>query len=165
MENRQKLNILSKDYPAQIRVKTTVEKLTAEDFMSEFPSVFNGQVRVMAGETFRIHLKGNAKPFCVSAPRMIPYAYRGKIQKELQSLQVQEIIEPVTELTEWYASIVVSPKKNSEDICTCVDFSMLNKYVQRELYSVRTPSDTIADISSKQSKYFTVFDVLKGYHQ
>ena len=119
----------------------------------------------MTGETFRIHLKDNAKPFCVSAPRMIPYAYRGKVQKELHSLQAQGIIEPVTEPTEWCAPIVVTPKKNSEDIRICVDFSKLNKYVQRELYSVCTPSDAIADISNKHSKYFTVFDALKGYHQ
>ena len=159
------LNILPKDYPAQIRVTTTVKELTAEDFISKFPSVFNGQVRVMTGETFRIHLKDNAKPFCVSAPRMIPYSYRGKVQKELHSLQVQGIIEPVTEPTEWCAPIVVTPKKNSEDIRICVDFSKLNKYVPRELYSVCTPSDAIADISSIHSKYFTVFDALKGYHQ
>ena len=95
-----KLNILPKDYPTQICVKITVEKLTAEDFISEFPSVLNGQVRVMAGETFRIHLKDNARPFCVSAPRMIPYACRGKVQKKLQSLLVQGIIELVTEPTE-----------------------------------------------------------------
>ena len=96
---------------------------------------------------------------------MIPYAYRGKVQKELHSLQAQGIIEPVTEPTEWCAPIVVTPKKNSEDIRICVDFSKLNKYVQRELYSVCTPSDAIADISNKHSKYFTVFDALKGYHQ
>ena len=160
-----KLNILPKDYPAQIRVKTTVEKLTAEDFISEFSSVFNGQVRVMARETFHIHLKDNAKPFFVRSPRMIPYTNRGKVQKELQSLQAQEIIEPVTELTEWRAPIVVTQKKNSGDIRICVDFSKLNKYVQGELYSVCTPSDVIADTSRKQSKYFTVFHAFKDYHQ
>ena len=59
----------------------------------------------------------------------------------------------------------MTPKKNSEDIRICVDFSKLNKYVQRELYSVCTPSDAVADISSKHLKYFTVFDALKDYHQ
>ena len=157
-----KLNILPKDYPAQIRYTTTVEELTAEDFISKFPSVFNGQVRVMTGETFRIHLKDNVKPFCVSAPRMIPYAYRGKVQKELHSLQAQGIIEPVTEPTEWCVPIVVTPKKNSEDIRICVDFSKLNKYVQRELYSVCTPSDAIADISNKHSKYLLFLMPLKA---
>ena len=39
-----KLNILPKDYPAQIRATITVEELTVEDLINEFPSVFNGQV-------------------------------------------------------------------------------------------------------------------------
>ena len=96
---------------------------------------------------------------------MIPYTYHGKVQKQLQSLQAQGIIESVTEPAEWCAPIVMIPKKNSEAIHICADFFQLNKYVQRELYSVCTPSDAIADISSKHLRYFTVFDALKGYHQ
>ena len=42
-----KLNILPKDYSTQIRVTTTVEKLTAENFVSKFLSIFNVQVRVI----------------------------------------------------------------------------------------------------------------------
>ena len=41
----------------------------------------------MNGEVFRIQLKDNAQPFCVQTPRIIPYAYRDKVFKELQSLQ------------------------------------------------------------------------------
>ena len=57
-------------------------------------------------------------------------------------------------------------KKNSDDIRICVDFSVLNKYVKRELYTTSpTPIDAIADISQQQAKYFTVINALKGYHQ
>ena len=55
-------------------------------------------------------------------------------------------------------------KKNSDDIRICVDFSVLNKYVNRELYTSPTPIDAIADICQQQAKYFTVVDALKGYH-
>ena len=37
--------------------------------------------------------------------------------------------------------------------------------MQREFYSMCTPSDAAADISSKNANCFTVFDALKGYHQ
>ena len=47
----------------------------------------------------------------------------------------------------------------------CVDFSKLNKYVKRELYSSSTPTDAVADISNQHCAFFTVFDALKGYHQ
>ena len=93
----------------------------------------------MDGEVFRIQLKDNAQPFCVQAPRAILDAYRDKVLKELQSLREQGIIELVTEPTDWCASIVVAPKKNSDDIRFCVDISKLNKFVKREFYSVCTP--------------------------
>ena len=60
---------------------------------------------------------------------------------------------------------MIAPNKNSDDIRLCVDFSKLNKFVKRELYSSPTPSDAVADISQKHAKYFTVIDALKGYHQ
>ena len=65
---------------------------------------------------------------------MIPYAYRGRVQKELQSLQAQRMIEPVNEPTEWCAPIAMTLKKFFEDMCICEDFSNLDKYEQSELY-------------------------------
>ena len=112
----------------------------------------------MDGELFSIKLRDDAKPFCVNAPRSIPYAYRDKVRQELDSLQSQGIIEPVTHPSEWCAPIVIAPKKNSDDIRLCVDFSKLNKFVKRELYFLPTPSDAVADISQKHAKYFTVID-------
>ena len=165
----QNLQILPKNYPEQIRSvqdsPVPSNKITAENLIQEFPTVFDGKIRVMDGEKFRIQLNDNAKPFCVSAPRTIPYAYRDKVKLELDALQSQGIIEPVTEPTDWCSPIVVAPKKNSDNIRLCVDYSKLNKFVKRELYSSCTPSDAVADISSQNSAFFTVFDALKGYHQ
>ena len=84
--------------------------------MAEFPLVFQGQVRVMLGEKFQIRLADDAKPFCVSAPRTIPFAYRDKLKNEIDLLVQQGITVPVTEPIEWCAPIVVTPKKNSEKI-------------------------------------------------
>ena len=47
----------------------------------------------------------------------------------------------------------------------CVDLSKLNKYVHRECYPSTTPQDAVTDIQESSAKYFTVFNVLKGYHQ
>ena len=163
----QELRILPENYPEQMNLISIFSgnQVTKEDLIREFPTVFDGRVRVMNGEKFRIHLKDDARPFCVNAPRTIPYAFRDKVQKELKTLQEQGIIEPITAPTEWCAPIVVAPKKNSDDIRLCVDFSKLNRYVKREFYSMYTPCDAIADICGKQSQFFTVFDALKGYYQ
>ena len=165
----QNLHILPNNYPEQIRSvqdsSVSLTNVTAEDLIQEFPTDFDGKIRVMDGEKFRINLTDNATPFCVSAPRTIPYAYRDKVKLELETLQNHGIIEPVTEPTDWCAPIVVAPKKNSDNIRLCVDFSKLNKLVKRELYSSNTPSDAVADISNQHCAFFTVFDALKGYHQ
>ena len=107
----------------------------------------------------------DAKPFCINTPRSIPFAFHDKLKAELDLLQEQNIIAPVTEVTEWCAPIVVTPKKNSESIRMCVDLSRLNRYVQRERYQATTPAQAVADIAASDAKYFTVLDAMKGYHQ
>ena len=133
--------------------------------VQEFPTVFDGNIDSMEGEKFHIYLTDDAKPFCVNTPRSIPYAYRDKLKAELDLLQSQNIIAPVTEATDWCAPIVVAPKKNSDRIRMCVDLSHLNRYVKRERYQSPTPAEAIADISACQAKFFTVLDAMKGYHQ
>ena len=102
------------------------------DLMKEFPTVFDGQIRTMPGEVFKIVLTEDAKPFCISTPRTISYAYLGPTKDELELLESQGIIAKQTEPTDWCAPIVVTRKKNSEHIRLCVDLSHLNRFVKRE---------------------------------
>lgn len=44
--------------------------------MTEFPEVFDGVVRVIPSETFKIVLSGKAQPFSVSTPRRVPIPYQ-----------------------------------------------------------------------------------------
>jgi hypothetical protein len=137
----------------------------ATEMMAEFPSVFRDEVVSMEGEKFHISLEGNAKAFCVNTPRVVPYAYREKLQAELASLQSQGIIAPVTEPTDWCAPIVVAPKKGTDEIRMCVDLSKLNKYVKRERYQSPTPAEAVADIVSEEAVVFTKLDARKEYQQ
>ena len=101
----------------------------SDKLILEFPSVFDGQIKSMDGEQFRIQLVEGAKPFCIHMPRAIPFAYHEKLRDELDLLQSQGIIAPVTTPTEWCAPIVVALKKDSERIQLCVDLSHLNKHM------------------------------------
>ena len=139
--------------------------LTSDQIMAEFPSVFDGQIRTMPGEQFHISLTEDARPFCVTTPRSIPFAYREKLKQEIHLLVDQGIITPVTEPTDWCAPIVVAPKKGTDCIRMCVDLSKLNRFVRREHYPSVTPAEAVTDIHQSQAKFFTVFDALKGYHQ
>ena len=130
-----------------------------------YPTIFDGQIRCMEGKKFHISLTDDARPFCVNTPRSIPFAYREKLKAELDLLQVQHMIAPVVEVTEWCAPIVVTPKKNTDRIRMCVDLSRLNRYVRRERYQSPTPAEAVADIAASSAKVFTVLDAMKGYHQ
>ena len=116
----------------------------------------------MDGKYFYISLTSDAKPFCVHTPHTIPYAYCDKLKAELDLLQEQNIIAPVTEPTEWCAPIVVTPRKGTDKIRAHVD---LKTYVKQERYLSSTPVEAVADIASNNAKVFTKLEALKGYHQ
>ena len=119
----------------------------------------------MAGEDFHICLTDDARPFCVNTPKSILYAYCDKLKAELDHLQSQNIIMPVTEATDWCILIVIAPKKNSDQIHMYVDLPHLNLYIKRDRYQSPSPAEANANISASQAKLFTVLDAMKGYHQ
>ena len=164
------LNVLPECYPQPTEMPNphpvaAISTSKALEIMTEYPSVFDGQIKTMEGEKFRIILTDDAKPFCVHTPRVIPFAFRDKLRAELELLQNQGVIAPVTEPTEWCAPIVVTPKKGTDKIRMCVDLSQLNKYVKRERYQSTTPAQAVADIAAESAKTFTKLDAMKGYHQ
>ena len=86
----QQLKILPKDYPAQIQsmtAKTCPVEVIADDLVHEFPTVFDGQVKTMKGECFKIHFKGGGKailchcasnnPICVQRQSSARTSYLG----------------------------------------------------------------------------------------
>ena len=147
------------------RILVHTHQVTKEDLINEFPTVFDGQIRTMPGEVFKIVLTEGAKPFCISTPRTISYAYLGPTKDELELLESQGIIAKQTEPTDWCAPIVVTRKKDSDCIRLCVDLSHLNRFVKRERFQSTPPAVAVADIAGSKAKYFTVLDAAKGYHQ
>ncbi|XP_043205454.1 uncharacterized protein K02A2.6-like [Amphibalanus amphitrite] len=137
----------------------------SEAILREFADVFDGVIKVMSGEEFEIRLRPDATPLAISAPRRVPFALREPLLKELQKLEADDIITPMTEPTSWCAPIVVSEKKNGAGVRLCVDLSQLNNSVQRELYQSSTPLECVTSIASEEARFFAVFDALKGYHQ
>ena len=146
-------------------ISATTLPQTDNELIKAYPTVFDGHIRVLQGEEFHISLATNVKPFCVHTPRMIPFAYHDKLKAELDLLESQHIIAPVTEATTWCAPIVVTPKKNSDKIRMCIDLSHLNRFVIHEQYQSPTPAQAVSDIAASDAKIFTVLDALKGYHQ
>ena len=87
------------------------------------------------------------------------------LKEQLDTLTAQGIIAPVTALSQWCSPIVVVPKKSSDEVRLCVDFTQLNKFIVREGYQSPTPHECVASIQASKAKVFSSFDALKGYHQ
>ena len=62
-----------------------------------------------------------------------------------------------------HTTIVVTPKKNSDKICMCMDLSHLHRFIIRERYQSPTPAEAVADIAASHAQVFTVLDALKGH--
>ena len=70
--------------PATItNTPTESPPLSPEYAKNQYPTIFDGQIRSMEGEKYRISLTDDARPFCVNTPRSIPFAYREKLKAEL----------------------------------------------------------------------------------
>ena len=96
--------------------------------------------------------------------RRIPYHSRDKLEKELQKLVKEDIIEkvPENEQAEWVSPVVIVPKKN-DAIRLCIDMRVANKAIKR----IRHPIPTAKDISIELngSTIFTKLDLNQAYHQ
>lgn len=87
-------------------------------------TVFDGMIRAMDSEQFHIHLSSNAKLFCVTSPRSIPFAYCDKLAARLQQqhiiLQLLNIIIGVLPLWSFLRRIVTHSQ-----VCGLVTLELL----------------------------------------
>lgn len=81
-------------------------------------------------------------------------------------MQQQGIITPMTEVTKWCGPIVVTPKNEQTTFaCVWTCQNLINMCMLCEHYQSPTPAEAVADITAEEAQYFTVIDVMKGYHQ
>ena len=92
--------------------KIKINQVTAAELMDEFKTVFDGKIRTMPGEEYRIVLTDDAKPFCVSTPRTVPLPLMQPLKDELDLLEDMNIIRSVTEPTDWCSPISIAMKKD-----------------------------------------------------
>ena len=73
-------------------------------YIDEHTSIFDSKLGTLNDTTVTIHLDPTAQPrFCKA--RTVPYALKGKIEKELDRLVQQGVIESIC-FSEWAAPIV-----------------------------------------------------------
>lgn len=95
-------------------------------------------------------------------PRAVPYALKAKIEKELDRLIQQGVIEPI-EFSEWAAPIVPVLKKDGS-IRICGDYKVtINQASQVDSYPLPRIDDLFASLSG--GKKFSKLDLAHAYQQ
>ena len=95
----------------------TAQTLKAK-LLDEFADVFDdsGPLKTMKGPPMSIELVPDTVPFPLSNARPIPISWREDVKKILQDMQLQGIIAPVTEPTDWTHPLVVVAKKTDHPV-------------------------------------------------
>ena len=87
-----------------------------DDLIKAYPDQFEGIGKFLG--TYYIYLRYNAIPV-VHTPQKCPITIRPLVDKKLDKLLEQEVIVPVTESTDWVASLAYSWKADG-DLRTCL---------------------------------------------
>ena len=137
-----------------------------EQFLKEYADVFatHEELKPMDGPPVHIHLQKDAKAHSVGAARDIPIAWRDTVKTEIDDMVRRGIIEPVGDVpSNWCSPLVIVPKHDGKPR-VCVDYTMLNKQVQRPLHPLRTPKDAVSSLPPG-AKFFSTLDAANGYWQ
>ncbi|CAB4026689.1 Hypothetical predicted protein, partial [Paramuricea clavata] len=124
--------------------------------------LFNG-VGKLTDHKVKLHIDESIPPVA-QTHRQIPFHLRKQVEKKLEEMEKDDIIEKTEGPTPWVSPIVVVPKpKSPNDVRICVDMRAVNKAIQRERHITPTIDDVIADLND--AKVFSKLDLNQGYHQ
>lgn len=107
-----------------------------------------------------IPIKKEAVPV-VQPYRRIPVALEKMVDKKLDELLDQGIIEPVNEPAKWISPVVVVPK-GKNDVRVCVDMRRANEAIERETHPLPTFDDFLPQLA--KAKVFSHLDVKHAFH-
>jgi RNase H-like domain found in reverse transcriptase/Reverse transcriptase (RNA-dependent DNA polymerase) len=93
-------------------------------------------------------------------PYNIPLHYREQVQAKIKDLLKSGISEPSDSS---YAAPIVLVKKKNDEVRLCVEYRQLNKVTILDADSVPNQEELFIKIA--QAKYFSKFDLSKGYWQ
>ena len=132
-----------------------------ENVLTKYEMVFNEGLGTVLGYEAKLVMKENAVPRFYKA-RPVPYAIKEKIEKELNKLVQEGILQPI-ELSEWAAPIVPVVKPD-QCIRICGDFRLtVNQALETERYPLPKIEDILASLAGGER--FTKLDLSKAYLQ
>ena len=130
--------------------------------LDRYQAVFAPGLGTLRGFNATIHIDPDATPrFCQA--RSVPFSMRALVERELDRLVDEGIVEPVT-FSEWAAPIVPVLKADKASVRICGDFKLtVNRVARLDRYPIPKISDLFARLAG--GKYFTKLDLSQAYQQ
>ena len=105
--------------------KSDIDKIRY-DLLAEFADVFvTDSLQPMTGPAMDIQLQPDATASCIYTAHPIPYAFCDQVKTQLGDMVANGIIEPVSSPSEWCHTVVIVPKKSTNEKRLTVDFKKL----------------------------------------
>lgn len=137
-----------------------VARVDHSELTMRFEDIFKG-IGKLRNFQLKLHIDEQVQP--VAQPlRRPPFSLREKIEKKLDELLREDIIEQVEGATPWVNPVVVVPKPNG-DVRLCGDMRCANKAIIRERHPIPTIDEVPEDM--REASVFSKLDLKWGYHQ
>ena len=129
--------------------------------LDHHPTVFEQSLGLVHGTTAKIYVDPEAQPkFFKASP--VPYALRDKVDKEIDHLVKEGVIQPVTH-SDWAAPVVPLVKRDGS-VRPCGDYKItVNKIAKFDSYPLPRIDDLFASLSGGRT--FTKLDLAHAYLQ
>lgn len=129
------------------------------DILQRYSAIFEEKVGCAPNVTVKLHLREDAKPIFIKQ-RDVPFALRERVEKELKTLESQDIITPVA-TSDWGSPLVVIAKPDG-GVRLCVDYKC---GVNQRLVAANHPIRRIDEVlhSLRGSRFFCKLDLHKAY--
>ena len=145
----------------EMGIHHTAKYPSLEDVLAKHEAVFSSKLGRAKNIEAKINMEAEASPRFYNA-RSVPYVLSEKIERELDRLQADDIIEPIT-FSDWAAPIVpVTKLDGSARICG--DYKLtVNKEAKPDSYPVPRIEDLFARMAG--GKKFSKLDITHTYQQ
>ena len=132
-----------------------------EQLVQKHAPLFREETGLLKGTSAKFFVSSEARPKFFK-PRRVSYTLKEKVERELDRLKEEGIIEPVT-FSEWAAPIVPVVKTDGK-IRVCGDYRVtINEAATPDIYPLPRIEDLFASLSG--GKIFTKLDLTHAYQQ
>jgi len=126
--------------------------------LEEYQDIFSDVPTKTHLITHKIELKSDEPIFC--KPYKVPVHMTEKVDKELESMLQQGIVEPSN--AKYASPMVIIKKRNSDSIRICIDYTKLNNLTVVDPMPQPDVEDILAKLGNAQ--LFSTFDAAKGFY-